>query len=416
MAKTQFYTPDSSWAPIRRQLFNRAVSSAAQYGIKKIFHRPRHSETLNERVIERIINQPNGMKIRKFTLNFGKKRNEKDATGTILYYMNYSKFNDSGSTGLQLVSPYTAECLIPRYFTRTFILGSGTAAAGNETGPWNDEENYLFKGPGPSFQSISLFELNPNVNITGGGWLSSTQTNVNPMDIMVLKKIEETILLKNFTSISCDFQIYWFLCKEDTGKSPVNLWFDSLGEKRMAQPTVIGPTKTAKPEPGYSTEPQGFPGLEIFKEKLVKKFWKVVRVEAGVLDAGEECKFIIDINYHRGIKKSTIVAKVDNYISGLTLFPVVISNGGLVIYNPPISNVAPADTRTDYDAETSSRVTTSRIQLGSVVTRQYTFAPVSHAERYDYNVMSTQLLINSNAASFQHADNNQNIDTMEIIE
>lgn len=305
--------------------------NATPYGIplQAAFEYASTQTPILNQTLKQIADAPNKLLFKKLTFNYGNKP-VKGATDSVkIHFTNNSVA--SVQSGDQLVNPGSAGfaengVLIPRYLTAGQILGTST--------PSNDDRPLLRRGSGGSPLNFSLYQANQSaVSAIDPSADNSYITDVAPHprnQYLVVKNMDETITLKNTGTFPCSVQIYWFMCKNADSQHPYTEMVDEMvADVRGQASAVVTDTNI---ESGAISTPIFMPDYGPGNLKQWKANWRIFHAESFAMEQNEQVKFIIHHRINRVLYKDNVEDNLSGYIPGLSVCPMVFSNGGLGTY------------------------------------------------------------------------------------
>lgn len=308
-------------------------------------------EALTQTQIQEIADMPNKLYIKRLKFNYTKAPNVKGASDSIHLHYTKTGVADCGS-GDQLVNPQATSAenvvLIPNMFTRGQILGTSSV--------FGSERPLLVRGPGN--EQFSLFQANqsmvPPPLDTGVETYLSTQVP-HPEQYVLVRNVDETILLKNNGSFPCTVQLYWFIAKEQTTKSPFELMTEEMTDNIRGQ--VAATVTETNYTTGYVNSPQYMPNYGPGNLKQWRSDWRICHAESFVLEMNEQVKFVIHHRVNRVLSKENVENNPGFAIPNLTMYPMIFANGSLGTIK-----------------EDNGHCTVSPVKMISMVTRHYEIA------------------------------------------
>lgn len=305
--------------------------------------------------------------------------------------------SQGGFCGSQLVAPYngatgegTSAALIGSLFTIDQILStrSGTTTA---VKPGYFNTNLLGNA------DTTIFDIDPYMDSTGGAVIAAGKHS--GQQAMMFEKVQDYIQLRNNTTSSNDVCVYWFLCKKGTAEHPVTMWIREQSAAMGSEYSIAAATgpSAAQPTTGYIS-PLYIVDNQITRSRLVKKHFKLLHEEKFVLDAGDVKKMNVTIHINKVYKKEAFTNLPSNvgYYPGLSIAAVVIANGVPVYATLGVAGeLAP--------------VSTSAMEIISVVSRKFTFAGVPIPETKNFQITTVGI-----QQQLTYANTKQVIDTDDI--
>ena len=352
--------------------------------------------------MEKLTDSPSQLQVRhlRFYYPYYKKRTG-SRKGHIT--LNWSYGGQAGNTGGKaLINPSSYPTpnfnwnavVIPRYFTRPWILGTSSDAS---------DDYPILKNQNNASVAMDLFKANPNQllapaadaaqdtyinsrpNATSPA-VTDGQLQINtPQQYLTIHSVDETIQIKSFTSIPQTVQIYWFMCDADTTYHPLNEWYDAMGRRQFYQLAVTPSAGNNKA--GFVGDPALIPNLSLKGYKSVFNDWHIFYAESFILQQSEEVKFLIKHKVNRTMKYENVAsssAATNVYIKGLSICPVVIVNGGLA--------------KTSNEGVPTG-TTTSETSIGSVTTRSMKISFPEYTAKYAYDASHLRLDISATKAN-----------------
>lgn len=242
--------------------------------------------------------------------------------------------------------------------------------------------------PGPSTVQTgvtltdSIFSLDINKKSTDGVGEAPTTSNVlAKTNHMYLKNVKLDNQWVNSSSNPLMIDIYWCLCMKNSDKSSYDQWIYQLEQERQGQASAQQYTFS------NNTPAVGKPSIDTYGEvptslKGFNEFWKVIKKEKFILQAGSRCNTMTTLRYNYLASQAIMTAMYDahqalpskapNYIGGFTMVPLVIARGYAIL--------------TEQDVQGGAKLYTySGGRFGFVTKQEYTFVPVSLEDKFPYN-------------------------------
>lgn len=176
------------------------------------------------------------------------------------------------------------------------------------------------------------FQLNPYSTAPNNAIYTSVPAAVVADDKLCIKSVEHETRIVSLCTVPQRVKIFYYLCKKDGDNIPTTTWSEAVTAGSYLQPTAVSaPVNIAATTatPGYTTT--SVIGQVPHKWATFRKFWKLVHSDQFMLQGGDQITVPVKIKVNKVITKQMLSSmnSTDNYISGLTIIPVVIVDAGL---------------------------------------------------------------------------------------
>lgn len=190
--------------------------------------------------------------------------------------------------------------------------------------------------------------------------------NVAKTNVIGLNKVVHEMTILNMETSALEVRVLWCLCKDDTNLSPVNAWNEGIFNSSENQVIMTYRSNFSnQTSAGAGDNPLSFGNLP-FKNKIFKKFWKVVGDQNFVLQGGDQKRLGTIFNYKKFISRQVVLSNPEtNFMAGYSIVPLIIGKGCVV-------GVAPAGN----PPGPSQEVTYSSCRIGILQTDSYVFAGI----------------------------------------
>lgn len=161
--------------------------------------------------------------------------------------------------------------------------------------------------------------------------LYTAETGIPDNDRLYIKNVKLRYKFLSMEKIPQKVTVYFLMPKYDTSTNPIDSWAAIQAAKRMGQPAqvdanaLITPTATGGYGEGKDIDSNPFHHPEF------RKLWYSIKTVKMCLQAGEQINCKLTLDYEKVINKDTLVSiRTQNFLKGLTVFPIVLAHGGLV--------------------------------------------------------------------------------------
>lgn len=354
------------------------------------------------------------LSVDRFEIDLPKPHKDRHDEGKFQIFNAYSGLKTSLTTGQIGFSPQFSvdinaatvnPTLIPPMFTLESMLDIRQSAAAANS--WT--ANTMFASRGAVALSATMFEIDQNTNMDGSSviplFTGPELDNQGYQRVMHLKKIEDTVMLTNFSNVGCRIKVVWFLCKNNCSKLPVELMDESVTNRRPPHTTIQTFQRGGNiiyPQPGFGFT--GFVGslgtncLDMRNFPLLSRYWKPIKVKHFVLESGDNHEMIYTVNVKKYVQKESLVqaytpsgslsaGAIDNlYYRGLTVIPTVF--------------IVPNNVYEETNAQTTmSKVTTGPFSIGSTTYRKYEFGFVNKKVNTEMQYLNNNLAVTAASAT-----------------
>lgn len=201
-------------------------------------------------------------------------------------------------------------------------------------------------------------------------------------DTIFINSITTTFRFVSLENIAQRVKVFWLLCKKTNNVSPPTLWANHLngGDEGYMQPVnATGPTSIAAGGviiPGMAQTSN--PGIEPQQNPGFRKMWKLLHKDQFMLQPGENMSLERKLIYNKRVLRRMLTdIGTNQYVAGLTVFPIIIVDGaltgvGTVGSGGVASYVSPGATKVgilqqdvvSLSAMTANRYTIKRVETG----------------------------------------------------
>jgi len=225
----------------------------------------------------------------------------------------------------------------------------------------------------------NIFSLDINKKSTDGIGETPFLSNVSSQTKhMYLKSVKLDHQWVNASSNPLMFDVYWLLCMKNSHQDPMSQWTTQLEYERQGQ-------NNCDTWNMFQANPvAGKPNINIYGQspttiKGFNDFWKLIKKEHFVLQAGGRCNTYTKFQYNylaseaimksfaKGYEEVETIGVRPNYIAGVSIVPLVVVKG-YGIYNNVVNWYA-------YSGG----------QFGVLTKQEYSFVPVQLEEKFPYN-------------------------------
>jgi len=142
--------------------------------------------------------------------------------------------------------------------------------------------------------------------------------------------------LGNITTISCEVDIYFFLCNTDTSQTPYTAWDEAIAGAsqnanvaRMAGTSAVG-SFGADANSFYGCNPMDYPDM--------KKKWKLIKKITRILEPGQRDRMHFKYSYNKTLSRTYFEnTGIDiTYFKGLSIVPLFVVRPAFVHVNKDV--------------------------------------------------------------------------------
>lgn len=177
---------------------------------------------------------------------------------------------------------------------------------------------------------VDPFTLNPYCSLPSSVLYAGAIPQVISNDTLYYHGFKQHFSMINLETNACEVQVVWCLCKENSSRSPVDIWGECILEEKITQPGAIiaNSVATAVAVGGYPTIYQY--GTHPAEYKTWSKYWAIKDTFRYTLQPGDQVNFSREVIYNKKLTRKFFELIPTAYIKGITLWPMFIVRGSMV--------------------------------------------------------------------------------------
>jgi len=219
-----------------------------------------------------------------------------------------------------------------------------------------------------------LYQLNPYTVDPTNNIHTAATTGTARNDVMYVDSVRVVFEFLNMTILPQEVQLIMCTPNFDTSINPIDSWIQIVTAKGLTQATAVTAVDIATPTATAGGAVLAFPRETPFVHREFRKLWTALNKTKICLQAGEQVNIEMIFKYNRIIEKELFAtSRTGQYLKGLTIFPMCITNAGLA----GISSSAELEaTEVSYGEVKVGVMTNQYYSLGALPATRKSFARV----------------------------------------
>lgn len=300
-----------------------------------------------------------GLAVKKLgTVKMYKKKARHGKTVGKFLFQNSNQWVINGTQGFQVVD-YVENC-----FTRNQITGDILSNV-------RSDRNAL---------PINLFQLNPYATRDNQALYPGPHPETSRSDVLYIKSAHCDMHLLSMTNVPQEVLVYWMTPKYDTGLTPITSWANILSARNAGQVASSFAVSTVDTTAGVGSTTINDYGNNPFVLPEFRNCWRAVSSSRVILQAGEQVNLALNFDFEKIIARATLESRVDDYLAGITIFPMIIVRGGLAGIHAPAEVISEVATEVSYAPTKVGIVTDWKMTFGALGASRLSTANVYKGE------------------------------------
>lgn len=219
-----------------------------------------------------------------------------------------------------------------------------------------------------------LYQLNPYTVDPTNNIHTGVTTGTARNDVMYIDSVRVVFEFLNMTILPQEMQLIMCTPNFDTSINPIDSWIQIVASKGLTQATATTAVDISTGTASAGGAVLAFPRESPFTHREFRKLWSALNKTKICLQAGEQVNIEMVFKYNRIIEKELFAtSRTGQFLKGLTIFPMVITNAGLAGISS--SEVLEA-TEISYGEVKVGVMTNQYYQLGALPATRKSFARV----------------------------------------
>lgn len=157
-----------------------------------------------------------------------------------------------------------------------------------------------------------------------------TEATRKANDRFYVNNVTGTVSMLSMETIPQEVILYFLTPKADTNTNPVTYFENVVLAHNMGKPLAGAATSVINPIGLVGGETYNDVGINPFMFSEFKALWRCLKAVKVILQPGDQHNVKINFKYNRHFQYQQYLNRAEEYLAGVTVFPMVILRGGLV--------------------------------------------------------------------------------------